>query len=103
MARGKRESAQRRASQVYSPPLYCDCFFRLMYAVMGRLITQQAVISMETARLYQSREEEVMRRTELWRKATQEAKEANQSKSLFLASVRMAEKRGAPSEAKGER
>jgi GAF domain-containing protein len=52
-----------------------------------RLITQQAAISMETARLYQTLEAQVAKRTAEWRQATQEAREANQAKSTFLANM----------------
>ena len=50
-----------------------------------RLITQQAAISMETARLYATMEAQVASRTAELRRATQDAKEANQAKSTFLA------------------
>jgi len=52
-----------------------------------RLIMQQAAISMETAKLYQTLEIKVQQRTAQLNQATEVANEANKAKSTFLANM----------------
>jgi len=55
--------------------------------LLCRLITQQALISIETAKLYQTLETKVAERTAQLHEASQRAEDASQAKSLFLANV----------------